>query len=162
MHCYYYLYYGLCLGVLCGFLSSCANSQFDCREVGTVNCKRLDQVNALVDRGILGLSSSQIINNIPTAKGFSTRRQGASRRSIYQIHEDGERHRQQSRKFIREGYSYRQSKSHSYTPFSKPFPFEYRKSVKRRQNDTFLRIWFSPFEDELGHYHAQSIIYINV
>jgi hypothetical protein len=41
---------------------------------------------------------------IPTAKGFSTRRQGASRRSVYQIHEDGEQHRQQSRKFIREGY----------------------------------------------------------
>jgi 23S rRNA (guanosine2251-2'-O)-methyltransferase len=41
---------------------------------------------------------------IPTAKGFSTRRQGASRRSVYQIHEDGERRKQQSRKFIREGY----------------------------------------------------------
>jgi outer membrane protein insertion porin family len=41
--------------------------------------------------------------NIPTAKGFSTRRQVASRRNVYQIHEDGERRRQQSRKFIREG-----------------------------------------------------------
>jgi hypothetical protein len=44
-------------------------------------------------------------NCIPKANGFSTRRQGASRRSVYQIHEDGERHRQQSRKFIREGYN---------------------------------------------------------
>jgi hypothetical protein len=39
---------------------------------------------------------------IPTVKGFSTGRQGASRRSVYQIHENGEEHRQQNRKFIRE------------------------------------------------------------
>jgi hypothetical protein len=43
--------------------------------------------------------------NIPTANGFSTRRQEVSRRSVCQIHEDDERRRQPSRKFIREGYT---------------------------------------------------------
>jgi hypothetical protein len=70
-------------------------------EPGEFDLKALDGV--LSQGLILFMEISD--QSISKANGFSTGCQGvASRRSIYQIHEDDEQRRQPSRKFIREGY----------------------------------------------------------
>ena len=120
-----------------GLLSACTslNSNFDCPNKAGVNCKSLDEINAMVDSGVI---QGRVPHPCPGINPV-----------VYDVPNHGRGYKSNCASISTEVSVFESFSSVIPPKFAEPF----------RTAENIQRIWIAPYEDTEGNYHQDNLVY---
>lgn len=121
------------------------NSSFDCPKSKGMMCKRIDQVNAMVDQGEIDTSGQPSSAAVKTSADDTPKPMP----SVHPVRNNSISFGQQK------------EEQDSAGNYSMPYPEDKEALPGKplRYGETVMRLWLAPFEDTQDNYHSPSMIY---
>ena len=132
-------------------LAGCAstNGSFGCPSTGTTMCKRLDEVNKMVDEGKISAKEKNEKGPIDQAQSNSLAPSASNIPNDSEQHTFNNSSDRDSDAIATDG---------TFNNFSEPFADQYQPGEPLRYGETVMQVWIAPHTDKEDVFHQASVI----